>query len=305
MTWHNERKRHSLAAKGIRTTRRMRTEDAFYKQFQGELPLSHTKEQGNLERIFYIGTMWKRGEGGKRDNRTRANTVLPLTIEDYDYWDKNKERIDLEDIDTPRRDVNEVKIGDNTIYVGGDNFVERSRNERVLRKALEHFTKEEINDLDNLFIDCSDSFKEYTDCIDYAYNTPFEYNGNKGNAILLNEEETSHKELEVHMVHELVHALHWVRDQKSNDVETEEKKTELETMARVDTSKVSIGGTGYYATAKSNTEEENIEGMFQDKEALSGDIKKISKGKRLTDKVDEYYDKSYIKKQKLNLSEEV
>lgn len=303
--WYGESHRHSLASRGIRTKIKERTE---MKDFQREIkqcvPEKYSLEEGTTQRAYAVGTAWSRGGGGTRDYKKRANITLPATGKNHSIWNPQKNKMDLNGVDTPRKDLKVVRTCDISIYIGGDNKREIAFTERILRKALTHFTNEEIKDMDNIYIDSSGSFKKISGIIDHARMNCYEFNENKGSAVILNEDITPLERHELTLVHELVHALRFGRGKRSKSVVREEKLTELEAIGRTDMSKCDINDIGYYSFNENRDKVIGFQGAIHDKSLLTDDITKKLKGKTLSDKVEKSYNKSYIKNEvKINVEE--
>ena len=88
-----------------------------------------------------------------------------------------------------------------------------------------------------------------------------------------------------------------MKENNNNHIK-EERITELETLARIDL--YDIENLGYYGLDKNLSYEEKNRALEQDRMALTREPTREMKGKALTDKVEQYYNKSKIRKMKID-----
>lgn len=247
--------------------------------------------------------MIERGPAGIRDNRTRARTTLPLNQKNYEYWSKNeriRQAIDVEGIDTPINDIDEIKVHGVSIWVGSSDKDQRERTKELVRHVLrKNFTRAEVKKMNNVYVECVSRGK------DEARHSGDEMkNKRRANIIEL---EPGHGE--VALTHEFIHVLRWMQNQEKRipverngeslpnitEVSDEdEKKTELETVGRVSKGGVVRYGKdpGYYAKIPhTNT----ALAAKSDRIKLTGSVNHSVKGQRVRDKVEKIYPKSSIK----------
>jgi len=287
--WRKESYRHSLAARGIKTKSNQR----FWRNAQRELgPQYDVHSPDFMKRRMWYTAMIQRGKEGKIDNRSRAKKVYPLNQQTYELWQKDpkfRKLYDVEDLDTPLKDVKEIKIHGVSIYVGGRTKACRDDTEKLVKDVLKNnFTADEVRSLNNLYIEKVPYRIEQ----DARHSADTLSNRKRANIIELNEGKNSEETL----THELVHAVRWMKglDARKGATATpsEEKKAELETIGRISEKAFkSDKDQGYYSFANNPSQAREI-----DRAGVSGNSQRKSRASSVSRRAGKYYDKSQIKK---------
>jgi hypothetical protein len=114
------------------------------------------KTLNTIKRRYWYTIMIRRGDTGIRDNRRRSNVVLPLSTKNYHKWEHSpqlRNKIDIEGIDTPRKDIKEFKVRGLTVWVGGNSESGRAFSKKAVTKALNHFTDNELKTIKHIYIE--------------------------------------------------------------------------------------------------------------------------------------------------------
>jgi hypothetical protein len=289
--------RHSLAA-------RRRDERLFWKEVRHAYANTPSMSSPKaIQRRYWYTTMIRRGKDGIRDNRSRSKVVIPLSKENYDLWEKNpqlRKKIDVQGIDTPRKDIKEMKSRGLTVWIGG-NPQSRAFSQKTLNNALRYFTDDELKSIKHLYIERLPNKLESTQG-DVGGQTHIDTMPNRKVATMLYLSPEKCAKEEMMLVHELVHVLRKSQGRLAKVKSREEKEAELETLARVkpQTVKEMMGGksVGYYENVPK--EVSSWVAISNDRTLMTGSIEKSKKGKELTRGLSRKYDKSAIRKVKIN-----
>ena len=252
------------------------------------------------EREEWILSMWLGGRRGKLDFFKEAKNLIPYHPNEVTKWRASKSfggTRDIEIFDTPRTDVDKLKVHGRNIAVGGSG---RKKVRKHVKRVIEsNFTREEINDIKNLYIETSTIRGGGWTGQHQGITLP---NGKTGSIITIRKK--YHNDENV-LTHELIHAHRRKTGRRYPfDRNSDEKETELETIARINN--IDIMTTGYYWHIPGVvTNEQHNAAITSDRIGITGSKSKKFKGKKAIKKSKEYYKKSQISKAKFSPGERV
>jgi len=259
---------------------------------------------GKGPRQGWILARWRWGHAGAVDfgKQAQEGVTPPYPTTSDIYWSGHPKQAksDLVGLDHPRKDTTSFKSkATKKVYVGATTDKTKrglkNRAEQILRS---NFTKHEINCMGSLYFEGSrpSSRNAAATCSSVRVTENGKITG-RNHLITVKPTHTNNEEV---ITHELVHARRHGTGEHTYDRDTEEKETELETVARVK-DPPSWGG-GYYQYLR---DKDSFEAKTKDRIGLTGRMSRNIKGKKALKKIREYYPQSEISKAHFSPAERV
>lgn len=242
------------------------------------------------QRIDNIMTMWWYGHRGYVDRAKTARNVMPASMVPGEFPDISSET-DLRGIDMPIPDIQvfKDKTGKN-VYVGGSNKKRRDALANTVKNAMDYgFTADELRRM-NMYFDASHPISDAAGGECSTFTVRHSAKLVKKHSII---RVAKGHETEAILLHEMVHARRHAMGDEVNDVNRDEKETELESVIRMRSP--TRKGEGYYRHHPDGHDDTKRMAMIlSDRILATGSIKRNLKGSRAVKRTQEIYDQSFI-----------
>jgi hypothetical protein len=232
--------------------------------------------------------VWQGGRSARSDVARKAKTVYMR--DQYADWLPQKNLLDIEHIDVPEDNILCSHVYGKPVWFGtGQASVTRKVAKLGSEVLASNFSANEIRKMKNIYVDLGGTNNQR-----YAGVTCFLA---QGVAVLIASKYINDVDkFESVLTHEFIHIRRSFDKEYTLDRNDDEKRTELERIARV--ARPWKGVHGYYAYAK-KTEEDSLtmeDRMIKDREGMTGSMTKKLKGVEAVRRAREYYPQSEIAK---------
>lgn len=234
-----------------------------------------------VDRLNWITYLWEGGRSARTDVAKRAKTLYMR--DQYSEWLPQKNTSDIENLDVPRDNILPVNVYGKTIWFGATQVQTAKKTAKLGSRVLaSNFSSSEIRNMRNVYVDLGGTNNQR-----FAGMTCFFH---QGIAVLVQKGYLQDAgRFESVLTHEFIHVRRSFSNERVLDKDEEEKKTELERIARVKNPLKGI--TGYYQYASSPSES-----IKKDRTGITGGLNRKIKGAVAVRKTKEYYPKSEIRK---------